>query len=359
MTANCPRRFEVEALRDGRLQGTERAHFQTHLDTCSDCSREARELDALAAALRAPSNAPADQLHVRRERTRLLAAFDASLVPDLPATRNRSWLRFAPGLLALAALAALGFALWPTSSSSPPVPLAVHASEAITVRADSRTDWSRHDEIELDKIILRSGALSIRVEPTQPRRRLLVILPDGELEDIGTTFSVSADTGRTTRVTVQEGSVVLRLRGKAPLALGAGDFWTPPALVTPPLPAAPASSALPATNAAPAARGSSASASVSAGTATSASASPVRDASADFRAAMSAFDAGDHAGAVARFGAFISAHPRDSRVEDAAYLRVLALQRSGNRTATQRAARDYLELYPGGFRRAEVEGLAR
>jgi TolA-binding protein len=85
----------------------------------------------------------------------------------------------------------------------------------------------------------------------------------------------------------------------------------------------------------------------------------LRDVSAEFRAAMSAFDSGDHASAIALFGAFISAHPYDARAQDAAYLRVLALQRTGDTGATQRAARDYLARYPQGFRRSEVEALAR
>ena len=50
--------------------------------------------------------------------------------------------------------------------------------------------------------------------------RLLVILPDGELEDIGTTFTVSAADDQTNRVVVKEGSVLLRvLRRVEPLGL--------------------------------------------------------------------------------------------------------------------------------------------
>jgi len=49
--SDCPRLFEVEAMRDGRLSGTERANFERHLTHCSDCAREARALDQLATAL--------------------------------------------------------------------------------------------------------------------------------------------------------------------------------------------------------------------------------------------------------------------------------------------------------------------
>jgi TolA-binding protein len=82
------------------------------------------------------------------------------------------------------------------------------------------------------------------------------------------------------------------------------------------------------------------------------------DPSADFRAAMKALNGGDSARAAALFSAFISDYPRDSRGEDAAYLRVLALQRAGNSSAMRQAAADYLSRYPRGFRRAEVEQLS-
>jgi TolA-binding protein len=74
---------------------------------------------------------------------------------------------------------------------------------------------------------------------------------------------------------------------------------------------------------------------------------------------MSLFKDGDNARAAAHFGTFLIEHPRDARAEDAAYLRVLALQRAGNSSAVKQAASEYLNRYPHGFRRAEVEPLAR
>ena len=47
-------------------------------------------------------------------------------------------------------------------------------------------------------------------------------------------------------------------------------------------------------------------------------------------------------------------HPR---VEDAAYLRVIAFHRSLDKNATERAAGEYLKRFPSGFRRAEVKAL--
>jgi hypothetical protein len=368
MKPACPRLFEVEALRDGRLSGAELTRFQSHLGMCAECAREARTLRALAEALRAPtSTVEADELHVRRERTRLLAAFDGRLVPARTHRPRVGRLAVATALLAL--LGTLGVVLW----LARPVPSVVQsaAPEAVQIHADSSARWSRRVEHQLDRIVLESGALSIRVDHTAAQRRLLVILPDGELEDIGTTFSVSADAGQTTRVTVQDGSVVLRLHGKPPIALGAGDSWSPPAM--PPAaasasaaPAGPtprsAAATPPAAEPAPSAEQPAPSAEQPAPSAEQPAPSaeqPAPDPSADFRAALAAFNRGNNAQAAALFSVFLGEHPRDARAEDAAYLRVLALQRSGNAAATERAARDYLARYPRGFRQAEVEALAR
>ena len=73
---------------------------------------------------------------------------------------------------------------------------------------------------------------------------------------------------------------------------------------------------------------------------------------------MSALDGGDNRTAAARFAAFLATHPRDARAEDAAYLRVIALQRAGDAASMKEAAIQYLRRYPNGFRRAEVEALS-
>jgi hypothetical protein len=59
------------------------------------------------------------------------------------------------------------------------------------------------------------------------------------------------------------------------------------------------------------------------------------------------------------FASFLAKHPRDPRAEDAAYLRVIALQRTGDSESTRWAAQEYLRRYPEGFRRAEMGALAR
>ncbi len=125
--------------------------------------------------------------------------------------------------------------------------------------------------------------------------------------------------GRTTHVEVEEGSVVLRLRGQPVVVLRAGHTWEPPltpvvATSTPPAVALPPS----------------------------ASPAPPRSPVAAAEVPSADRDATDALNG-----------------EDAAYLRVLALQRAGEQTSMRAAARDYLRRYPSGFRRAEVERLSR
>jgi hypothetical protein len=355
----CPRLFEVEALRDGRLAGPEVARLRAHTHVCPICAGEAETFESLARALRSSARADRDELHVRRERTRLLAAFDQSLVPSLRGARSRFWTAAVAALVMLSLALALGF-VFVRSRPEPQDRAAVAAvttpSEPVQIVAASDARWSRRTERHIETIVLESGSLSLRVHPTRAGRRVIVVLPDGELEDIGTTFSVSAAGARTTRVTVEEGTVILRLRGARPIVLGAGDSWPPPSasplapstatgtapiapdvpppLVTAPERRAPSASAIAST--APTSRS---------------------DASADFRSALSTLNAGDHAGAARSFTSFLSDHPRDGRIEDAAYLRVIAYHRSGDQSATARAASDYLRRFPNGFRRTEVEAL--
>lgn len=218
----CPRLFEAEALRDGRLSGSERTSFERHVAVCSVCAGELAALDALANALREEPAQRSDELHVRRERTRLLAAFDRELVRSERPAPNRYRLIW---LAAVVALIAAAVVVWSARRATKPV-AALEASRAI-IHAGSATAWSERLEQRREMVRLEHGALWIHVEHRSGLRRLLVLLPDGELEDTGTTFTVSAENGRTTRVAVRQGSVVLRLRGQPPVALGPGETWTP------------------------------------------------------------------------------------------------------------------------------------
>lgn len=356
MKPACPRLFEAEAWRDGRLRGAEVARFQAHASTCSSCKQELQSLEQLGKLLRAPAATETDELHVRRERTRLLAAFDAQLVPTTRPRRPLRWLG-----VALAALALVGFFFaFRTSNPRASVPVAsapLPSPEAVSVQAASSARWSRQAHAERETIVLQSGELSIKVDHAVSPRRLLVVLPDGELEDIGTTFSVAAEAGRTTRVTVQEGSVILRLHGQAALTLAAGHTWSP--AVAPLLSSSASPAVAPTPSSAWEPNPRSRAAERPAEPSPSSSSSPSEpDPAGEFRTAMAALERGDNSQAATLFNAFVAAHPRDSRAEDALYLRVIALQRTGNAAATERAASDYLHRYPRAFRKAEIESLA-
>jgi ferric-dicitrate binding protein FerR (iron transport regulator) len=338
-------------MRDGRLTGTERASFERHVTACPACSREVRALDALAESLRASpyDDAHADELRVRRERTRLLAAFDGTLVAP-----ERRWTA-RHRLLGPAAVAALVAGILVLQRVRRPAEQPPHPSSAV-VHADSTAVWSEHTEGDRESVVLERGALLIHVDHSSGEGRLVVVLPDGELEDMGTTFTVSAEDGHTTRVAVQEGHVALRLRGQPSVTLGPGDAWVPDtrpaasarASVAPPAEPAPMALLAPAARSTPSLPASAPFASAIA-----------PDPSVDFRAAMAGLDVGDYKQAAAAFASFLEKHPRDRHAEDAAYLRVIALQRCGDTGATTEAALEYLRRYPKGFRQAEVEILSR
>ena len=348
--ASCPRSFEVEAARDGRLIGAELVSFQRHLSTCLACSSEAHALAALAQASRALGGGERDELHLRRERTRILAAFDRDLVA--PQQRVSLWFWIAPACALCVAL----LVLWRARALSPqpadPVSIA-------SVRAESHAVWSQRAQGNVDEVQLDQGALWIHVEHSlAPTRRLVVLLPDGELEDIGTTFRVSADEQHTTHVTVQDGSVLLRLRGLPPVALGPGQSWSREAIAAAPsLPSGSAPLSIPRPKPTPQSPASALPRAVRNAPSSTSAATP--DPSLDFRVAMAWLDAGNPSHAAAAFSYFLTQHPQDPRAEDAAYLRVLALHQSGNLRSTQQAAQQYLERYPAGFRHAEVERLLR
>jgi hypothetical protein len=351
--SRCPRLFEAEAMRDGRLGDAERGSFERHMTVCPSCSSEVEALDAVAEALRAPGGkAAADELHIRRERTRLLAAFDGMLVA--PQRQRPLWKR----LILPAAVAALigGLAVsWRLRHAEPPLTDLTNA----VVRPDVAAVWSERTEGNFEQIRLEHGSLWIHVDHASDRRhRLIVVLPDGELEDTGTTFMVTAEDGRTTRVAVEDGSITLRVRGQWAVSLGAGETWTPGAQ--------PVASASAAPSGAPTAIGYVATPRTGTPVPVPASGPPSRapaaaasaaalDPAMEFRAAMAAFDTGDNRSAAASFARFLDGHPSDPQAEDAAYLRVIALERCGDRDAMSVAGQEYLRRFPAGFRRAEVK----
>ena len=73
----CPQVWEVEAARDGRLQGGALAKHLAHRAICVECTENADSLDRLARELRAQLSIPPNDLVLRRLRPRVLAMVDA------------------------------------------------------------------------------------------------------------------------------------------------------------------------------------------------------------------------------------------------------------------------------------------
>jgi hypothetical protein len=342
----CPRLFQAEAVRDGRLDGAERASFERHAACCAACSRETRALEKLSHALRESEAEDADEMRVRRERIRLLAAFDDVLVvPDRHRhKRPLLWLAVVSVGIVVGMLVLKRFRLGLEN---------VQASSTV-IRASEATIWSKYVVGDREKLILEQGDLWVHVDHSFKQHKLVMTLPDGELEDNGTTFDVSAERDHTTRVAVREGRVLLRLHGRPSLTIGAGETWTPQDPVSPartePVPPDPVPPARQPASFVPNAPLLRSSASDSARSS---------DVSAEFRAAMDALGRGDNRDAARLFEIFLVKHSRDPRAEDAAYSRVIALERCGDSRRMKQAAEEYLLRYPEGFRRAEVERLSR
>jgi len=348
----CPRRFEVQARRDGRLSAAEAAHFERHLLACPSCTQELAALENLQRELRQATALESDELHIRRQRTRLLAAFDQGLVE--PATSPRRYWRAAAGALLAAAalLLVLAWRKWPIALRPP--------ASNVAIRADESSAWSQRQVGGREQIRLQRGTLWIQVSHGLQELALLLELPDGELEDTGTTFSVTVEGGHTRRVAVEAGSVILRLRGAPAVTLRAHESWAPSDLresasANTPSIATSVTSAIPAPTQLPS-PGSPSSAPL-VGAAANPPVLTTARASDDFREAVATLNAGNGRAAASQFARFIAAHPHDARAEDAAYLRVLALRQAGDQAAMQAAGRAYLEQYRAGFRRSEVERL--
>ena len=347
----CARLFEVEALRDGRLGGAERRSFERHLRACPVCAGEAQSLEKLAEAVRGDvqRGGGLDELHVWRERNRLLAALDGALVSSKWTSDVRRLLLWPSAVAAIVGAIAI---FWHGRPAVEPL-----RASRTSVRADGGTVWSkRTGNANREEITLERGVLRIHVEHAWGGAGVIVRLPDGELEDVGTTFSVSADGKHTTRVEVVEGKVALRPYGRPSVEIEAGNVWLPdgPALIPP------ATTALPLPVETPRQRERD----LPHGCARPPRSRPAPvvatfDPLVEFRTASAALRVGDNRKAAAAFTRFLADHADDPMAEDAAYLRLIALQRMGADGDMKRAAKAYLEQFPSGFRHAEVERLAR
>jgi hypothetical protein len=368
----CSQTWKVEALRDGRLAGAEAQEFHRHAAACPVCEDLTRKLDDLGALLSALPVPERDAVGVRRDRQRLLEAADAQALG--PAGRWRTG-RFMLACVGVAAMAAIGTVALrrgspdkrPIETMIPPAPIAAAPSSAaepaalprsfsVTVMQDAGARWTRQEDAHQVQIRLDEGTIGIAVAHGDGDKRLTFRVPDGEIEDLGTAFSVSVERAKTTHVVVTEGSIVLRLRGRDVVRLAAGESWERH------VPGGDRAAHAARVRHEPRAGSDSDRGSSDTPGSTEELAAPAPSGCAEqsqWDEAMTDFQAGRYASAADRFGRFASNCAGDRRSEDATYLRVVALARAGRRDDARTAAQAYLNKFPNGFRRHESERFLR
>jgi hypothetical protein len=361
-TRGCPRRFEVEAASDGRLTGRARENLELHVRTCAQCRAEAEAFDVLDQSLRALPAPTTDAVTARRDRQRLLAAFnDRQLAAPAGTTPRRAIL---PVVLVAAGLSAVVVVVQRgRAQRAPDVP------PSLVSITPGDASWARSDEIGITRVHLDRGELDVHVTHTAAPHEVVVLLPDGELDDVGTTFHVKVDGGWTVAVSVSEGRVVLRRFGDEPISIGAGGSWVRPSqtaatlsALVPDAPPPTATSAL-----SPASTATASIPSIAPPSAVRPHTEPSRESAAseaaprasELNEAVAAMNSGSYPAAVRALRAYLAQHPETAQSEDASYLLVVALLHEGDRPSAREAARDYLNRYPLGLRRTEVEPVAR
>lgn len=235
-TDRCAEADRVEELWDGRLDEAEASRVEVHVGVCSSCADRLDALDRLRRRLAELPPAETDEGSVSRGRDRLLAAVSGRHVtPPLASP----WL--SAGTLALlvgSALVAALFALFLRPGRDTRAPgaeatheVATHASTGAPIVAEIEaapgSRWSKQwiaAERE-EQIDLHEGELFVKVLRREAGTQLCVHLPDGEIEDMGTSFVVRVENGRTSYVAVTDGKVVLQLRDRPERTLGAGEYW--------------------------------------------------------------------------------------------------------------------------------------
>lgn len=331
-TPGCTRRWAVEPARDGALGEDERRRVLMHVETCPDCAAEKTHLETLGARLREAHAESAHELSLRRVRHRLLARADVQ--SGRRGVRLRRWTRLILGGLSLAmislaaisreVIAGAGIA-WPGTREAPPR-LAMQIVEPLPA-AGAR--WTESEHAGAHELRLDEGTLALTVRRTPQDPPVVLHVPDGRIEDVGTIFRVTVLRGITTAIEVTEGEVMFHRADGIDIRVAEGMNWPPPdAGSTPPMrqdepPAVERASAPPLRARAPPRL-------APAATAPRAELAPIQ--------ALPSSDAAD---------------------EDAAYLHLLALEREARSEEARLAARVFLQRFPAAFRRVEVERLAR
>jgi hypothetical protein len=346
MTKGCDRSWQVDAVREGRLSSRDVESFERHAHACAACAGIVARDERLRALGRELPVADPGPLALKRLRARVLR--DVMAAP----LRARWPPRARLALVSMAAVAAMvaafiGLRASPRTSAVTlqRAPLVdIPATLAGSVAPAVGAAWAQTRAGGIERVELRAGTLRIHVRPQRPGERFFVALPDGELEVRGTTFEVTAVDGATSHVVVDEGTVVLRLRGAAEQSLGPGTSWSAPSArgATPPAPASTAPVA-------PPARRRWANLREDAGDGD--------DGASLYVEAMRAFREGRYDRAATAFHAVTLAYPLATEAEDASFLEALSLANEGRTDAAAAAAERHLERFPRSFRRKDASIL--
>lgn len=326
MFERCAQAPETEAMFDQRLDEAAAEQAHAHMASCDVCRSLFAELGELRATLKGAADAP-NVFAMKRLRRQVLSAGETTTTK----TPARPWWRWARLLVPVVTviLAVFGaVSLWPRSNVAD-----------VTVTAGPGARFMREAVGQNDVVRLTDGEFEFDVRTHASGRRLFVIVPDGEIEDIGTRFRVVVDDGVTTEITVSEGEVEFRRAGAAPLRLIAGMSYRP---VTEQVASASAS-ATPVVEAP-----------------TVATSTPAQRPSAPPPAQSHARMATPTHGvgsAIATSTAELSTAPGGATAEDLAYMRVIRAMRAGETEQARALARQYLNDFPHGLRRAEMTSL--
>ncbi|MEO7111769.1 MAG: FecR domain-containing protein [Polyangiaceae bacterium] len=334
--ANCDRRWELDALREGRLGPKDADAFDRHARACDICHAARAEADQVDAWLKRASSIEPSSIELRRLRMRVLRSAGMDHVGH-----DRLW-RLAFAAAALIAVSS-GFAIAhhtrnatavviaPSSPSTSSSIAAVPAPDFIaTVIAEDGARWSQARDGSVERVHVDEGTLHVRVRPHGSEEQVIVALPDCTIEDRGTTFDVETHGGHTKRVSVSEGLVVIHFVGASDVLVNAGATWPapPPALVA-----------------------------KSAAAQVAATATASDDGSTQYGSAVALLRDRKFAPAAAAFARYLADHPHEPDAEDASYLEAVALAQSGDAHGALIAAEKHLSLYPGSFHRKEASLL--
>lgn len=292
----CSRLWQAEAIDDGRLGGSELASFERHARSCRTCSREVERLRELRELSSGLPELEASSLERRRQRQRLLWQANQMTV-EPPRRVSRRALGAAVVLAATTAMAAGGAYMLRS-----PAPL---ARVSVAHRPVARAGHAAPATL---------AAVSSAPSPAPSAAPAASPAPSGS----STRPSARTVAGGAAHP-AQNAPRTRHASGRAPALQH---------------------------KVAARARG-----------APSAEAPDPPTAGQDFAVAMSAFNSGDFGRAERLFTAFAARHPRDSRAEDASFLRAVARQRRGDTEGAKALARQYLDRYPGALRQEEAKAM--